>query len=198
MKKLLVLLIVAMFATVAQATLQDETFTLTTIEGDILEWGPSPPFLLSEHNWPDGDDKINMVLDLGSVLPVDGIRYQNQSAPTLYTAWDVSIWVASDESASGFDPTQAASFTQKVTAPGARFMPDEWTGSTWRDVDIADYSRQYFLIEVLSNAWGPIGAPEPTQTNAIILNDMDVVLVPEPVTIVMLGLGGLAALRRRR
>ena len=57
---------------------------------------------------------------------------------------------------------------------------------------------QYFLVNVLSNAWGPIGAPDPTQTNAIIVNDMDVTLVPEPVTLVMLGLGGLAALRRRR
>lgn len=141
------------------------------------------------------DGKIYAVLDLGSVQGVDKVVNLNRLNAPVLPAHHIQILVAADESAGGFDPAIASSFTAEVF--NGELTPVTAAAAASRSADINDISRRYLLLVYTDNLDGPIS----TSNYQVQIGDLQVELIPEPTTSsLLLGVGGgcLALSARRR
>ena len=119
----------------------------------IVDSGVTYQFV--ESDGTSGDHAIHVLLDLGMAKRVD--RMINVNRTDVFTnlnAKDVTIYVAPDEYAAGFDPASASSYTQEVFS--GVFEPNTNAIGVERAVEISSVTRQFFLIDYTSNYSGTI------------------------------------------
>lgn len=123
-----------------------------------------------------GDNRIYLLLDLGAATSVTGLEFINrQNVATSLNVGYLRVWGAANETAPGFDPQLATSFTvplaegsplPEVTTAGASRRVSFWQGS----------SRRYLLLEVTGNLLGEFGSGSAGQNAQI--GDINVTTTP--------------------
>ncbi len=167
--------------------------TLTGIDGDYT-FGTAPITLYDA----SGNNIVEMVLDLGSVTNVDAILFVNRLDTAANTSpKTANIFVAPDETAGGFNPSLASSFTVPVFS--GLFTPSANTAGTVQQADIVNSTKRYFLIDFTANFWpGSISTNVVGNTDRVQISDVRIAIVPEVTTFSLIGMGGLLLSMRCR
>lgn len=129
--------------------------TLTGIGGTVVDRPVAT--VVADYSNTQSDGKIHLLLDLGSIRNVDIINIVNRDVATDMSIKSLSVWIASDEGALGFDPFSLSSYTTNVFA-NQNLMPATNGANVIRPADVTDFSRRYVLIE-LTSSFQTSGAP---------------------------------------
>ncbi len=170
---------------------------VTGLAGDLVWTQQSGGTIVNFTDQNSTGSPIHIQLDLLSVQNVGAFLITNRlTSTTNANAKTVTILVAADESAPGFDPTDIADYTQVVFS--GTIMPSTNVAGTQRTVDISDSSRRYFLFDFTENFTGAIGGANIT----VQVSDIALEIVPEPSSVALilssLGIGVSLFFRRRR
>jgi len=144
-----------------------------------------------------------ITFDLGGVYDVTGIRewgYNSNFQDDTLAAAGVYISIMGPDEVDVFTSTDGANFALATTvnfalAPGV----DGYTGN---DVAVNLPGVRYIKLDIMTNHDGAVF--DGTGANGGLIDGRgltglsEIRFVPEPATLVLLGLGGLATLRRRR
>lgn len=110
------------------------------------------------HRGGTATDTIEYVMDLGEIIPLAGIGIQNRSVATNYSPRRVKVYVAADESDSGFDPCDANSFTVQInlSAPSDDTLKNSTNAAhvkQYLGVN-SNYDRRYVLVKITRTWYG--------------------------------------------
>jgi hypothetical protein len=106
-------------------------------------------FRAYNRNYP-ADTAEYLLLNMGQIRKVTSLMIANRcDNDSLYNVGQVQVYIAPDESATGFDAFSSSSYTQCVFS-GLPLSANYSQGER-RTLDITDTSRQYFMIKIVSN-----------------------------------------------
>lgn len=218
MKKLLVLLLLLAMAGIASADIMpDGGF-------ESGSWSGHNAYVYNSTNWGYGThnhvtsppDAYSGAKFMSFGLPASGAAYSWTSY--LYVGWETfdSGWAAAWQQGlvvSGGDVLQASSYIKQLSGPagGAGFMKIEWYNDTGKlGQDIESFVATASWAQVTGSLFtAPAGTTNVTMVvgneswtgglmgTAIGFDNVSLTIVPEPMSIALLGLGGLI-LRRRK
>lgn len=181
----------------ASASIVTTAGTVTGLEGDTAV-DSETVFQFIDAASPDGvesDGVLHMLLDLGSVQNIDQIVYVNRLInvdPWPLNAAVLDIKVAADESLLAATPTSASDFTETVFS-GA-FTVASQAPQADQVADIVDTTRRYFLIDFSASYVGSINGVSNDDRDRVQLDDLRVVTVPEPASLVLVFSGAACLL----
>jgi hypothetical protein len=138
------------------------------------------------------DGVLNLRIDMGQVKTIEGLIYTNRiNAASNSVAKSAGILIAADESDPGFNPNALASYTISITGGIEQLInPVANTMAIERELVPEEiYSRRYMILQVYENFYCRLD--NYSNTNRSLVQCGDLALLPEPVTMALLGLGGL-------
>lgn len=155
--------------------------------------------VVADYSNSQTDGMIHLLLDMGDIRDVALLNIVNRDVATDMSIKSLSIWIAPDESAPGFDPFSLSTYTVNVYA-NQNLMPAVNGANAIRPVDVTDFSRRYVLINLSSN-FQTGGAPFWYQAGSNYgraqLGDITIATaVPEPHAVGLLIIGGAFSLTR--
>lgn len=212
MNKILCILIVAMVASVAHASIA--LVDRSAFEGNALKgpWGEVGLSFRTGDN-PAVVDRLGFI-DLNNTTPLDG-----PNGDGLQSAVTVTLWLNSDASivaqavvpagTSGilYDSFRYGLVSETTLSPNTDYVLSANSGAildNYLDANKAVTLNPLYVGAQTSDTWGirwdaAIGVmPTSTATWGVGRSYGIVNMMPEPLTMAMLGIGGLALMRRRR
>ena len=120
------------------------------------------PYISTQYsgNGDEFDGSIDFAVDQDYVKDIRSIEWINRmDATTNYNVNEVSIFVAPDEFALGFDPLLKDSYTQLIY--DGMFLPATIEKAVVREADVTDVQRRWFRVALKSNFWGTLDLMDP-------------------------------------
>ena len=133
---------------------------------------------------------------MGQPVLVETLQIVNPNSASNWAIRASNVYIAADESAPGFVPASTSSYAVQA------FASTPWTTASQAvreasTVLATPVWRQYFRVDVWTNGYGAIsGTTWNGGTSTISFSD--ILVVPEPVSMVLLGVGSLMMIRRKR
>ena len=171
--------------------------TITITAPDSLNVNdPSYTYPYLGHNGGTDDGVMRLIIDMGQPVLAETFQIINPIAASNWAIKASNVYIAADESDPGFIPVIAGSYS--VHAFGS--TPWTTTSQAVREIDTllaTPVYRQYYRLDVWSNGWGAISGTTWNGTTSTI-SFSDLLVVPEPFSMVLLGVGSLMMIRRKR
>ena len=174
-----------------------EASVITAFPGDLYNtYAPFPDwgtYTQMGRNW-NTDTVIRLRIDMGAPTWSDTCMTVNTGAASNWAMRQVGVYVAPDENAAGFDPANPSHYSVAVQT-GA--FPWDVTANLQREMPITPVTKRYYCVSVFANGYGTIsGTTWNGTTSTISFNELT--MVPEPATMILLGMGSMLLIRRKR